>query len=65
MSADVFNSRLGIALGNALGGYRDHDTSRAVEGLGEIVAIVRELEGRIASLEQRVERLQLLKDSGL
>lgn len=50
---DALNNRLGAALGNAIAGYRDKNADRAAEGLAEIVAIVRELEERIARLERR------------
>lgn len=44
--------RLREALGSAIAGYRDNDFDRAAEGLAEVVAIVRELEDRIARLER-------------
>lgn len=51
--ADDLNTRLGAALGNAIAGYRDKDPTRAAEGLAEVVAIVRDLEARIARIERR------------
>ncbi len=52
------NARLGAALGNAIAGYRDHDTERAAKGLADVVAIVRDLEKRI----ERIERRNQLRD---
>ena len=47
--------RLGAACGDAIAGYRDRDMQRSVKGLADIVAIVRELEERIESLEKQRE----------